>query len=208
MVLPAEQAVQLPDGTDFAAGACLGIPALTAVQAVRLCGDVAGKTALVTGAASGVGHYIAQLLTQAGAHVLGTVGSPDKARHAQAAGVRDVIYYKSEPVAERVKAFTAGKGVDLIVDTDFSTSSALLPAGALAPHGTLVGYGSNVVTDVPVNFRSLLWGSMTLKFFLVYDLLAADRQAALQQLEGLLRGQQLQHAIGSQFALADIAKAH
>ena len=208
VVLPSAQAVYLPDSTDFAAGACLGIPALTAVQSVRLSGDVAGKTALVTGAASAVGHYVVQILAQAGARVLGTVGSPEKARHAQAAGARETINYKTEPVAERVKALTDGKGVELIVDMDFSMTSTWLSAGVLAPHGTLVGYGSNVAAELPVNFRSLLWNSLTLKFFLVYDLLPADREAALLQLDGLLRTNQLKHTLGSKFALADIARAH
>ena len=208
VVLPSAQAVYLPEGTDFAAGACLGIPALTAVQAVRLCGEVAGKTALVTGAASAVGHYVAQILTQAGARVLGTAGSDEKAQHAQTAGVHEVIDYKTEQVVERVKALTGGQGVGLIVDMDFSLTSTWLPAGVLAPHGTLVGYGSNQAAEMPINFRSLLWNSLTLKFFLVYDLLPADRQAALQQLAGLLHARQLQHSLGSQFGLADIAAAH
>ncbi len=207
VALPSEQAAHLPDGTDFAAGACLGIPALTAVQAVRLAGDVKGKTVLVTGASSAVGHYVAQLLTLAGARVLGTVGSPEKALHAQAAGVHEVIYYKTESVPERVKALTGGKGVDVIVDMDFSTTATWLPAGVLVPHGTLVCFGSNA-PEVPLNFRSLLWNSLNFKFFLVYDLTPADRQAALQQLDGVLRAGKLKHTIGPQFALADIVKAH
>ena len=62
VVLPQAQAVSLPDNTDFAAGACFGIPALTAVQAVvwaeRLAGDLRGQRVLVVGAASSVGHYL------------------------------------------------------------------------------------------------------------------------------------------------------
>ena len=43
IVLPTTQAVKLPDNTDFAAGACMGIPGLTAVQAVHLAGDESSK---------------------------------------------------------------------------------------------------------------------------------------------------------------------
>ena len=208
VVLPSAQAAHLPDAIDFAAGACLGIPALTAIQAVRLSGDVAGKKVLVIAASSAVGHYVSQLLSLAGAHVIGTVGSPEKAKHAQAAGVRDVIFYKTEPVAERLKALTDGKGVDVIIDMDFSSTSALLTAGGLAPHGRVVCYGSNVATDLPINFRTMLSSSLELKFFLVYDLQAADRAAALKQLGDLLQLNRLQHAISRSFALADIAQAH
>ncbi len=208
VVLPSAQAAHLPDAIDFAAGACLGIPALTAIQAVRLSGDVSGKKVLVIAASSAVGHYVSQLLSLAGAHVIGTVGSPEKAKHAQAAGVRDVIYYKTEAVAERLKALTNGKGVDVIIDMDFSTTSALLTAGALAPHGRVVCYGSNVATDLPINFRTMLSNSLELKFFLVYDLQAAHRAAALKQLDELLQLNRLQHTISRTFTLADIAQAH
>ena len=208
VVLPSAQAAHLPDAIDFAAGACLGIPALTAIQAVRLSGDVAGKKVLVIAASSAVGHYVSQLLSLAGAHVIGTVGSAEKAKHAQAAGVHDVIFYKTEPVAERLKALTDGKGVDVIIDMDFSTTSVLLTAGGLAPHGRVVCYGSNVATDLPINFRTMLSNSLELKFFLVYDLQAADRAAALKQLGDLLLLNRLQHAISRSFALEDIALAH
>ena len=207
IVLPSAQAVWLPDGTDFAAGACLGIPALTAIQAVRLAGDLQGQTVLVTGASSAVGHYITQLVTLAGGHVIGTVGSPEKAAHAQAAGLREAIFYKTEPVAERVKALTQGRGVSVIIDMDFASTAQLVAAGALAPHGTVVCYGSNA-PEVPVNFRAMLFGSITLKFFLVYDLTPQDRQWGLDRLTALLQAGQLQHSIGPRFALAQVVQAH
>src|SRR6266545_368549 len=86
IVLPEKQAVMRPDSTDFAVAACIGIPAMTALQAVRLLGDIAGKTVLVIGASSAVGHYVAQVAVIRGAKVIGTVGSVDKAKHAHAAG--------------------------------------------------------------------------------------------------------------------------
>ena len=86
----------LPASTDFAAAACLGIPAMTAFQAIRLLGDIAGKTVLVIGASSSVGHYAAQLAVMNGATVFGTVGSAEKAGHALAAGVEVAINYKTD----------------------------------------------------------------------------------------------------------------
>jgi len=207
MVLPSAQAVLLPDNTDFAAGACLGIPALTAIQAVHLAGDLQGKTVLVTGASSAVGHYITQLVTLAGGHVIGTVGSPVKAEHAKAAGLREALFYKTEPVAERVKALTQGQGVSVIIDMDFASTAQLVAAGALQAHGTVVCYGSNA-PEVPVNFRALLFGSITLKFFLVYDLTPQDRAWGLQRLSALLQAGELQHSIGPRFALDQMVQAH
>ena len=208
IALPEKQAVVLPNSTDFAAAACLGIPAMTAFQAVRLLGDIAGKTVLVIGTSSAVGHYVTQLAVIRGAKVIGTVGSKDKARHALAAGADTTISYKSEPVADRVKDLTAGRGVDAIVDMDFSTTVQLLGSGGLAPHGTLVSYGSNAYGDIAVPFRALLFNSVVLKFFLVYDLTPDDRRVVVDGLNQLLSSGRLLHTVGATFKLADVAAAH
>jgi NADPH2:quinone reductase len=210
IVLPAAQAVKLPDNTDFAAGACMGIPGLTAVQAVHLAGNenLRGKKVLVTGASSAVGHYITQMVTHYGGQVIGTVGSEQKAAHAKAAGAVEIIFYKTEPVLERLKAFSGGRGVDVIIDMDFATASQWVTQGGLAAHGQLIGYGSNVVGDIPLTFRPLLFNSIGLKFFLVYDLLPADRIWCVNRTNELLVAGQLQHTIGARFSLNQIVQAH
>lgn len=208
VALPQAQAVPLPDGTDFAAGACLGIPALTAFRAVQLLGDISGKTVVVTGASSAVGHYAAQLAVIGGARVIGTVGSPQKAEHARQAGVAETIAYKAEPVAERIREMTDGRGVDALIDMDFSSTSQLLGQGALAPHGVVASYGSNTMDDIAIPFRALLFGSVSLHFFLVYDLTMQHRQAAVDGLTVLLEQGKLLHTVGQRFRLDDIAAAH
>lgn len=211
IALPEAQAVALPEGTDFAAGACMGIPGLTAVQSVilaeRLAGDLHGQTVLVTGASSAVGHYITQMVTQAGGRVIGTVGSEAKAVHARAAGLQEAIFYKTESVPERVKALTQGHGADVIVDMDFSTTARWAAEGALASHGQVVCYGSNAL-EVSLPFRSWLFRSMGVKFFLVYELTPVDRQRAVNRLSQMLERNQLKHSIGARFTLDQIAQAH
>ena len=211
IALPAAQAVALPEGVDFAAGACMGIPGLTAVQAVilaeRLAGDLRGQTVLVTGASSAVGHYITQMVTLAGGRVIGTVGSEVKAAHARTAGMQEAIFYKTESVPERVKALTNGRGADVIIDMDFSTTAGWAAEGALAPHCQVVCYGSNAL-EVPLPFRPWLYQSMGVKFFLVYDLTPADRRVAVQRLSDMLVANQLQHSIGARFTPNQVAQAH
>ena len=211
IALPDAQAVALPNDTDFAAGACMGIPGLTAVQSVilaeRLAGDLRGQTVLVTGASSAVGHYITQMVCLAGGRVIGTVGSEAKAAHARAAGMAEAIFYKTESVPERVKALTQGRGADVIIDMDFSTTARCAAEGALAAHGQVVCYGSNAL-DVSMPFRPWLFQSMGVKFFLVYDLTPADRERAVARLSAMLAQQQLQHSIGARFSLDQIAQAH
>lgn len=207
IVVPDAQAVALDDNTGLDAGACMGIPGLTAVQAVRLAEPCKGKTILVTGAAAAVGHYVTQIATLRGARVLGTA-SAARADHARAAGAAEIIDYKAEDVAARVKDLTDGRGVDAIVDMDFSSTAKLLAEGVLAPHGKLVCYGSNVAADVPLNFPAMLWGSLTVQMFLVYELALADRVAAISELKALLREGRLRHTIGARYPLDAIAEAH
>jgi NADPH2:quinone reductase len=54
----------------------------------------------------------------------------------------------------------------------------------------------------------MLFASITLKFFLVYDLTAQDRAWGLAQLTALLKAGQLQHSIGPRFSLDQIVLAH
>lgn len=208
IALPAPQAVPLPADVGFEAGACMGIPGLTAMQGVILLGDIAGKTVLVTGGASGVGYYAAQMARLRGARVITTVGSVQKARHLQAVGVTDNILYKQEPVAERLLAMTAGAGVDAVIDMDFSTTASLVPAGAVAAHGVIAVYGSNQRGDIPLNFGAWLPRSLSLRFFLVYDLLPAERRVAVDSLSALLRDGSLAHLVAPAYGLDDIAAAH
>src|SRR5207249_8497387 len=67
ITLPARQAVALPEGTEMEAGACFGIPALTALHAVQSHGGVRGKVVLVAGGAGAVGHYAVQFARRLGA---------------------------------------------------------------------------------------------------------------------------------------------
>ena len=208
IVLKQDKAVHLHDGTSFEEGACLGIPFLTAQQAVNLCGELKGKTVLVTGAASSVGHYAAQLAKLAGARVIGTVGSIEKQAHAKAGGVDACINYKTENVPERIKALNEGKGVDAVIDMDFSTTSQWLVSGALKAHGVFVCYGSNIAGELQVNFRPMLFNSFTFKFFLVYDLTPEDRLKTLEQTKSILEKKLIKHTVAKEFSLAEIVTAH
>jgi NADPH:quinone reductase-like Zn-dependent oxidoreductase len=68
---------------------------------VFVAGPVQGKTLLVTGGAGAVGHYAVQLATWAGARVIATVSSAEKAERARVGGAAHVIDYRREDVAAR-----------------------------------------------------------------------------------------------------------
>ena len=207
IALPARQAVSLPEGVDFAVGACLGIPGLTAMHAINLLDRTKGRTVLVTGAASAVGNYATQIATARGARVIGTA-SAEKAGYARSAGAAEIVDYKNENVAARVLEMTDGNGADALVDMDFSTTAGLLSAGILAPHGKYICYGSNVSGENAVPFGDLLFRSLTLQFFLVYELHEDERATAVAALDTMLGSAELAHLIGARFPLVEIAAAH
>jgi NADPH2:quinone reductase len=213
IAVPSEQAVFLPPAVSFEAGACLGIPAMTAIHAVDrlqdMLGDpggLAGRTVLVTGAASGVGFYAAQIARLRGARVIGTVGSEEKA-HALA-GIAEPVHYKTEDVAERILALTSGKGVNGIIDLDFSTTVRLVPKGALAAFGAYVCYGSNDRGAAPVDYAAWLPRSLGLQFFLVYLLPPAARKRAIAGLGAYLAQGALTHLVAPAYTLEGIVAAH
>jgi NADPH2:quinone reductase len=207
IALPTEQAVLLTDGVDFNAGACLGIPALTALHAVKLHGDIADKTLLITGAAASVGYYAVQMAKVGGARVIGTASAIRRARAVEA-GCDAVIDYRNEDVVERVNHLTDGRGADGIIDMDLSSTIRLLPGGVIAQQGKLVCYGSNVSGDVMLSYSAFLWGSLTLQAFVVYELLEQERIARLRELTEMLEAGTLKHMIGASYPLDEIVAAH
>lgn len=208
ITLPAIQAVPLPESVSLEAGACLGIPALTALRAVDLAHLGSGDTVLVIGGASAVGYYAMQIARARGARVLATVGSEVKSEFLRAAGFSDLIQYKKENVAERVLAMTGNTGVNAIIDMDFSSSCALVEQGVLSPHGRFVSYGSNEYGHTPLHFPSWLWRSLTLHFFLIYELTAEQRVRTVEGLQALLEEGLLDHHIGRVLPLSEIVAAH
>jgi NADPH2:quinone reductase len=77
--VPEAQAVPLPDGVGFGAGACLGIPARTAHRCIFADGAVSGETVLVAGGAGAVGAFAVSFAKWGGAEVIATVGSERQA---------------------------------------------------------------------------------------------------------------------------------
>jgi len=209
VALPSEQAVLLSDDVSFEAGACIGIPLLTAWHALSFLGDISGCTLLVTGASSSVGYYVTQIASKVkGAKVIGTVGSQLKADYAKLAGAEHTIDYKNDDVAARLLELTGGKGVDHVIDMDFSTTAPLAATGCIANHATIVSYGSNVVAEVGLPFREFMFRCLSLRQFAIYEITQAQRVDVIRGVSELLANGVLEHSIAKSFSLNDIVSAH
>jgi NADPH:quinone reductase len=202
--LPSAFAPVLPDNIDFAVGACLGIPALTAYHAINLDGRLDGQTLLVQGGTGAVGFYAIQFAKLAGATVITTVSSEEKAKRARTSGADHVINYKTEDRAARIAEITGGKGVDRVIEVDLKANAMTYPA-ILADHGKAVVYGSG---SGPIEIPSFIPTSTTLQFIIVYTLTDAQRAKYIPELTALLAAGTLKHAIGQRFPLDKIVEAH
>jgi NADPH2:quinone reductase len=207
VVLPQQQAVALPDNVPGEVGACLGIPALTAAHAVLTDGGVAGQRVLVAGGAGAVGHYAVQFAHLLGARqVITTVSSPAKAELARRAGADVVIDYRRENVVERVREATAGAGVDRVIEVDIAANAAI-DMEVVCPDGMWVVYGSGA-RQFSLPFFPMISHNILVRFFIVYQLSAANRLRANAVLDDFLRRNLLQHNIAARLPLASIAQAH
>jgi NADPH2:quinone reductase len=206
IVLPSEQAVPLPANISMEAGACFGIPAYTAYQAVLLTGAEDGSTVLVAAGVGAVGHYAIQFAKKRKATVITTVSSQAKAEIARRAGADHVIDYKREDVGQRVMAITGKRGVDAVIEVDLAANGRLLP-NVLAPAGVVAIYGSGAAeTSIP--FQFLLQNSIALKFFLVYLMPREERARATAAITRMLERGELIHNVAQSFDLGDIVAAH
>lgn len=140
---------------DFPLTEAVALPVVYPTAHVTLhdrAGLKAGETVLVHAGAGGVGSAAIQLARHAGARVIATAGGADKGALCRELGAHEVIDYASEPLTERVRELTAGRGVDVVVDPVGGTV-ALESLRCLAWGGRLVivGFAGGTVTELPAN---------------------------------------------------------
>jgi NADPH:quinone reductase len=186
VVLPERQAVRLPDGVSFDAGASLGIPALTAHRCLTLSelgpsrlapGALAAQTILVAGGAGAVGHAAIQLARWAGARVITTVSGAEKAKLAQAAGAEHVVNYRSSDALEQIRGL-APNGVDVVVELA-PAANAALDAAVLAPNGTAAIYAGDGGAEFQSSVSELMSRNIRYQFVLVYTIPRAAKDQAV-----------------------------
>jgi NADPH:quinone reductase len=213
-VVPQERAVPLPDGVAFDLGANLGVPAMTAHRClfagVEQGGSVAdvpidGRTVLVAGGAGAVGHFAIELARAAGATVITTVSSPEKAALAAAAGAHHVVNYRTGDPAGEIRALAPG-GVDRIVEVTLGANLALDLAVA-APHASIVTYAADATApQLPV--RELMVRNLALRFMMLYTVPPEALRRAAADITAALTAKTLTELPPHRFGLAEAAAAH
>jgi NADPH2:quinone reductase len=207
IALNADLVTELPDHVSFAAGATLGIPGMTAHRCVFVAGPVQGRIVLVTGGAGAVGHYAVQLAAWAGATVIATVSSGEKAERARAGGAAHVINYRTEDVAARVREITRGAGVDHVVDVDFGGNLTVTLA-SLRMGGSLAFYASNGDREPGVSAAALMQKNLAVYGMVLPSSPHESRRRAQSDIARFIATPGRMLSVAATFPLAQTAAAH
>src|SRR6266849_1430422 len=154
--IPADRLVRVPAGITFEQAAAAMLQGMTAHYLVNSTYPLKkGETALIHAAAGGVGLLLVQMAKNIGARVIGTVGSPDKAKLAREAGADEVINYTQQDFETETKRLTDGKGVHAVYD-GVGQSTFEKDLNVLRPRGYLVLFGASSGPVAPVDPVKLL----------------------------------------------------
>jgi len=161
-----------------------------------------------------------QLASWAGATVIATVSSSEKAERARAGGAAHVINYRSEDVAERVLDITGGVGVDHIAEVDFGgnlaeTLRCLRVADTVPPwlctgkaNGSIMIYASNGDREPKLPVRDLMQKNLTVYSMSLAGVPHSDRKRAQTDIAAwtAMPGRIL--SVAARFPLYKTAAAH
>jgi len=210
MVASQDALIAVPDGIglDVAAAAMLqGMTAHYLSHGLRTTTE--GDVALVHAAAGGTGLLLVQMLAAAGATVIGTCSTPEKAELAKGAGAQHTIAYREQDVAARCRELTDGRGVDVVYDSvGQSTFDGSL--ASLRPRGLLALFGQSSGVVPPFDLQRLNQGG---SLFVTRPSLAhyvASRDELEMRSGAVLSAVadgSLSVRIGARFALEDAAQA-
>jgi NADPH2:quinone reductase len=164
----------------------------------------------VHAAAGGVGLLLVQIAKKRGARVFATVGTDAKAQLAREAGADAVCVYSCENFAEAARAFTGGRGVDVVYDgvgkeTFDGSLASLRPRGLLASFGNASGAVPPFAPLVLSQRGSLFFTRPTLAH---YTQTPAELRTRSGDLFAWIAAGALKVRIGATFALTAAADAH
>lgn len=210
-VVPAARLVPIPDAIASRTAAALMLQGMTAHYLATSTWPLRrGDTCLVHAAAGGVGLLLVQIARRAGARVLATTGTDEKADLARDAGADEVIVYTREDFGKEVRRITEGRGVDVVYDS-VGRSTFLPGLDLLRPRGLMVLFGQSSGPVDPVDPQVLAQkGSLFLtRPTLAYHTATPDElRGRAGDLFAWVESGQLTVRIGAEYPLEAAAEAH
>lgn len=210
-IVPVSVLVRVPDAVSSRDAAAVLLQGFTAhYLACDTFPLQPGHHALVHAGAGGVGLLLIQIAKKRGARVLATVGSDEKGKLAREAGADAVCVYTRENFTEAAKAFTGGRGVDVVYD-GVGKDTFEGSINSLRPRGMMVSFG-NASGAVPPFAPLLLAQKGSLFFtrptFTHYTSSPEELRARAAELFAWIADGSLKVRIGATFPLAQAAEAH
>jgi NADPH2:quinone reductase len=154
-VVPVEKLVPLPDPISSDLAAAVLLQGMTAhYLAFSTYPLKPGDSALVHAAAGGVGLLLVQMAKRAGAVVIGTVSTEEKAELARGAGADIVIRYTEVDFEGEVRRLTDGRGVDVVYDS-VGRDTFDRSLNCLRPRGLMALFGQSSGPVPPVDLQIL-----------------------------------------------------
>ncbi len=205
-IVPAAATLHRPEGLDSVDAVTMWGSLLTGYGAIIDEGKVrAGDTVLITAASSGTALAAIEIANHVGATTIATTRTPAKKDRLLEAGAAHVIVTSEEDVVERTKAFTGGRGADLVFDPVAGEGVREL-AEATAEGGALVIYGALDTKETPFP----LWFAPTMRMFNAFSItLNPERlRRANAFVRAGIRGGSFRSRVDRTFPLDDVVEAH
>jgi len=211
--VPVDKVAPLPDAISFEQGAASFLKGLTVHYLLRQTYVVQpDEVFLFHAAAGGVGLIACQWAKALGAHLIGTVGSAEKAALAKRAGAWETINYREEDIAARVSELTHGKKLRVVYDSvGKDTWEASLDC--LQRRGLMVSFGNSSGPVTGVNLSILNQKGSLYVTRPSLNSYVTTREALLQasnELFSLMASNAIKVDVPDtqKFALADAERAH
>lgn len=202
VVVPVQNLIAIPDAIGFVEAAAFPLVFLTAWHMLVTRAKLrAGEDVLVLGAGSGVGQAAIQIAWRHGARVFATAGNDEKLAKARELGAYEVINHNTQDIAAAIKAFTGGRGVDVVVEhvgaATWDRSLRCLTKG-----GRLVTCGATTGHDARIDLRVLFTRQLSLLGSYM------GRKAELLRAAQFFFAGELKPIVDATFPLSDAADAH
>lgn len=208
--VPEQRVLSVPAGVSFPQAAVFHVPYSTALLGLQHRGKLRpGETLFVTGAAGSVGLAAIQVGKVLGARVIAGASSPRKREAALAAGADEVVDTAAPDWTKTLKAATAGRGIDVVLDpVGGPAAEALFKTLAWGGRYLVVGFASGTIPTIAANLpllRSASLVGVNVGPFEQHEPEAAQRNR--EQLALWLGDGRLTPLIARAFPLADFVAA-
>jgi NADPH2:quinone reductase len=196
-----------PTGVPDTVAAAVALVGITAHLGLFRCAQLQpGEIVFVNGGTGGVGSMVVQMAKAAGAQVITTVGSADKAALCRSWGADQVLNYKTDDVPAGIREFTKGRGVNVWYETQREPNLARMVELTTQRGRLVIMAGREAQPIFPIG--PFYTRDLSLFGFAMFNASAEEQRRCAEANNRWLGDQKLHVHIGRIFPLAETAAAH